>query len=287
MDREILTTDDLNPFVRYAQIQYTHWRSSGVFRGQDWRLFYCFSGTVSVRIERDDYILKKAMMLLIPPGLHYRMLPSEELPGSMIGVITFDLTAWNTATLDPQEPIGEEEREKIIPFGPIIPPFQDVIFLEEAGEYQPSVHNIIRLFLLRETGFRQFASAALKTVLLSIAIQKEKNENYSIPVRSAIQFIDLNFRAVRYPREVADAVGYSTAHLSRLMKAETGRTLGNFILYFRLFIAAKRLLDHPEGSVGMVGIACGFSSASSFGVFFKKQYGISPLEYRKRGTFSP
>ena len=287
MDREILTADDLNPFVRYAQMQYTHWRTSEFFRGYDWRLFYCFSGTVPVRVKQTDFVLKNKSMLLIPPGFVYRMMPAEDLPGSVIGVVTFDLTAWNAGSPVPQEPIGEEEREKVIPFGPIIPPFQDVIFLEEAGEYQPSVHNIIRLFLLRETGFRQFASAALKTVLLSIAIQKEKNENYSIPVRSAIQFIDLNFRAVRYPREVADAVGYSTAHLSRLMKAETGRTLGNFILYFRLFIAAKRLLDHPEWSVGMVGIACGFSSASSFGVFFKKQYGISPLEYRKRGTFSP
>ena len=45
---------------------------------------------------------------------------------------------------------------------------------------------------------------------------------------------------------------------------------------------ARRMLDtHPELTIEGVAYTCGFNIPSTFYRLFRRQYGISPTEYRK------
>lgn len=61
---------------------------------------------------------------------------------------------------------------------------------------------------------------------------------------------------------------------------KTGRSLYNHIAYLRVEAAKMLILD--EEPLKRVACAIGYKRPSHFGAFFKKQTGLTPLEYRDR-----
>ena len=72
----------------------------------------------------------------------------------------------------------------------------------------------------------------------------------------------------------------SRAQLMRLFKQQTGISPHAFVNLIRLRQAAV-LLRQTADSVLSVALNVGFQSETHFGKAFKKQYGISPGQYRK------
>ena len=75
----------------------------------------------------------------------------------------------------------------------------------------------------------------------------------------------------------------SRAQLMRLFKQQTGISPHAFVNLIRLRQAAV-LLRQTADSVLSVALNVGFQSETHFGKAFKKQYGISPGQYRKNET---
>ncbi len=74
-------------------------------------------------------------------------------------------------------------------------------------------------------------------------------------------------------------MGLSYCYLSSLFKAETGRTLTDYIADVRVQ-RAKELLAEGRLSVAQVSEAVGYPDANYFSRVFKKCAGVSPMEYR-------
>ncbi len=81
--------------------------------------------------------------------------------------------------------------------------------------------------------------------------------------------------------EMAAAASVSRAQLMRLFKGKTGMSPYAFVNRIRLQQAAV-LLRQGTDSVLSVALTTGFGSETHFGKAFKKAYGISPGQYRKR-----
>ncbi len=80
--------------------------------------------------------------------------------------------------------------------------------------------------------------------------------------------------------EIAEKAGLSVNRLNDLFKKEQGETVGRFLTRVRMG-KAKELLDKGE-KIPDVSKKTGYGSNSYFARVFRKMYGISPQEYRRK-----
>lgn len=107
---------------------------------------------------------------------------------------------------------------------------------------------------------------------------------------------DTIWRAIRYIRQntnqhisaadVAEYVGLSRSWFSTLFKKELGFSVSEFIIRCRLEEACG-LLKYTSRSLSMISNYLCFSSQSHFQTAFKKQYGITPMQYRRTKSVKP
>lgn len=81
--------------------------------------------------------------------------------------------------------------------------------------------------------------------------------------------------------DVAASIGRSVSYTGNLFKKETGKTLGTYIAECRLS-EAKSLLLYTEMTLSEISSYLCFSSQSYFQNVFKKEYGVTPMQYRKQ-----
>jgi len=84
--------------------------------------------------------------------------------------------------------------------------------------------------------------------------------------------------------DIAKAVYLSPRYLNGLFKRETGRTVFEYLLEYRMD-AAKKLLMGGDCAVSDVADLVGYENKSHFALLFKRRVGVSPAKYRRR--FAP
>lgn len=107
-----------------------------------------------------------------------------------------------------------------------------------------------------------YSSAHQKALLRAICYMKE-NLNRNCPVQ-----------------EIADQAGYSVSHFNYLFKQYTRRTPHGYCQQLKLQEARIQLLT-TDRKIGEISESLAFCSASEFGVAFKAEYGVTPMQYRK------
>lgn len=85
---------------------------------------------------------------------------------------------------------------------------------------------------------------------------------------------------LRSPSDYAKQLNVHTNHLNRAVKETTGKTTSEIIAE-RLAQEAKVLLKHTDLTIAEIGYLLGFSEATHFSNFFKKQTGESANTFRK------
>ncbi len=82
---------------------------------------------------------------------------------------------------------------------------------------------------------------------------------------------------------IAQAMSYSPNYLSDMLKKETGKTVQEYIKLHVLELAENLLLTTQE-PIYRIAEMLGFDQPSSFTKFIKAQYGVTPIDFRKRHT---
>lgn len=99
-------------------------------------------------------------------------------------------------------------------------------------------------------------------------------------IQKAIQFVLKNTNIHLTVSDVANHFGFSRSYFTHRFKQELGFNLSAFIIRCKLE-EAKYLLAYTDKSISDISNYLCFSSQSHFQTSFKKQYRITPLEYRK------
>ena len=86
--------------------------------------------------------------------------------------------------------------------------------------------------------------------------------------------------------EFCSLLGMSRSSLYRKLQAATGLSPSKYLMKVRLHIAS-RMLKETGLAIQEIVDAVGFANAAHFSVSFKKQYGISPTQFRLQNSHTP
>lgn len=87
------------------------------------------------------------------------------------------------------------------------------------------------------------------------------------------------FRELHEVGAYAELLHLSAGHLSEMVKAQSGKPAIKHI-HERLVLEARRLLFYTPDSLKEIAFDLGFSDASYFSRFFRRETGLAPAEYR-------
>ena len=175
------------------------------------------------------------------------------------------------------------------------------VYITQASH--PHIHKgILSRFLEMEEEYfadRQYCEITVYSILLDIfsklGYERTHNENLFSDVRIykkkeyiqklniVLDYIDANFADGLSLEDMADMVGYSKYHFSRLFSEYTKQTFCDY-LNLRRIKAAEGLLLNDSLSVTEIAMQSGFSSIATFNRLFKSLKGCSPSEYRRLNT---
>ncbi len=134
--------------------------------------------------------------------------------------------------------------------------------------------------LTKPKSLRQIVSL-LKTMMTDFAIRVHQSQilQPTDPVsRKICREVEEHLYEKVNPTMIAGRLGYSVPYLCSQFKSATGLTITDYI-HQRKTAEAKTLLDQPGANVTDVAMRLGYSTASYFSTVFKKEAGITPVEY--------
>lgn len=87
--------------------------------------------------------------------------------------------------------------------------------------------------------------------------------------------------------DLGHMVRRDAAYVAATFKRVYGRSVGAYVRQLRLWQARRLLTTEPECTSSELAQRCGFADQSHFIRQFKRQFAVTPLEYRRRHGASP
>ncbi len=110
------------------------------------------------------------------------------------------------------------------------------------------------------------------------------NDDTKAQLKGLMKAVELiNTKLVDPPTltEAAEIAGMSPSHFSRFFKKNIGKGFVTYINEIHLNLAANMLIS-MDLTIGEIALRTGFRSLNHFNKLFRRQYGMTPGEFRKR-----
>lgn len=108
-----------------------------------------------------------------------------------------------------------------------------------------------------------------------------KTRSFSSYTEQCKDYISQNYHHKIYMEDIAEAIGISQGHLSRIFRQDTGEKIQDYILKFRVKRAAN-LLKYSDATLSEISDYVCFNSQSHFGSVFKEYMKMTPGQYREK-----
>ena len=113
-------------------------------------------------------------------------------------------------------------------------------------------------------------------------LAEEGREKSLDKMKRILRRIEVDYGKPLSIKEMAEFSGFSESHFMKFFKNHMGVPFVSYLNDYRLTLAARALAEGQE-DVLTVAMDVGFSNVSYFNRLFKKNFRMTPLEYRKRG----
>ena len=119
--------------------------------------------------------------------------------------------------------------------------------------------------------------------LVSYTEQKgnEDGERYEERIQQINNYIYTNYDQQISMKELSEKLFLSNGYLSRFFKKNYGMNFASYLTSVRLFYSVDDLL-YTEAPITRIAYKNGFTSAALFNKVFKKEYGLTPTEFRRK-----
>ncbi|WP_040207442.1 response regulator [Neobacillus jeddahensis] len=152
---------------------------------------------------------------------------------------------------------------------------------EIRGFIEPIIEKTIES-LVPETDFSKIVEKVHRLLDSSVYIvsQYKKTGSPDLTIRCK-EIMDANYNKEISLQEVAEIIGVSAAHLSRVVKKELGKNFTEYIVDLRME-KAKNMLETTKFKVMDISKTVGYESPDYFSRIFKRQCGLTPQDYRSQ-----
>lgn len=155
------------------------------------------------------------------------------------------------------------------------------------ADNQEIIFKIIKKIVF-ETTQQYYAYPEMIGALLTelvIMLKRFGNTNYKQNKTKSFEYV-ANYIAENYQekillKELADQINFSYHYFQHQFKKLFGIPPQQFLVQKRIE-AAKNMLEDNSLSCTEIAYRCGFSNSAQFSIIFKREYGISPQQYRRK-----
>ena len=272
----------LNPVI-HSVVCYEKPLKTELCRAYEARCFFVLSGGVTIRTEDGTpYKLAPGACLYLPPATAFRV----KCDYARLVCIRFDLTDGHVAQeAPPAAPLDafEPALVRAVEDGA---PFDAPLYIEELSAERETFLHMQKIFATGGEYAHGRVSCMLKDVLLRIAEGCDEGALPSRLVEALDEYIREHADEEISNTELGAIFGYHPFYISQLLKKRRGVTLHQYILSYKLTVAADKL-RYTAASVADIAASLGFSDASYFTKSFKSVYGMTPKDYRKATADQP
>lgn len=106
-------------------------------------------------------------------------------------------------------------------------------------------------------------------------------DNSLIYVKNVISYVQLKYSESIKIEDIAFALGLNRSYLTRLFKDATGYSLQEYLLTYRMKMAAK-LMEDNSVSIASIAESVGYIDTFTFSKAFKRHFGMSPTSYKAK-----
>jgi AraC-like DNA-binding protein len=275
--------------VSYREIPSNYEMSSMEVASDHYSLGFMIKGDRRIITPKMTFTLHKGYVGAMRPFVYHRTIPASNSDYVSI-LIKFspDFISHMTNVLGPQildtifknPPISfsDKDRDKIFSLARDIYELYDEI---DKNDYDMSENSISR-----------FRLQNLLTYIILEIYEKGQfdsskatihDSELSEPILEAVYYIEKNYMQPLKIEEVAGISGYSVSYFSRLFAQQLGTAFTDYLCITRLKHVQNLLLTTNK-SVMDISLECGFSYPGNMTSSFKKEFGMTPLQFRKQNT---
>ena len=257
--------------IQGCKIELMYLSNENIHFHQDLELLYVVENGVSVK-EEQEYQIRKDDIAVINPNQHHTLF-------NCCNTIVFRI-------LIPYRLLRKLIRDEYIIFrcNSVLYPSQ------EDKKLRALIETLILRYLnIEESDLSEIASILFQIIhQLSANYKLDKNsmklyvkEHMSEKIDRILNYIHHHYFETLSLTDVADHFQVSESYLSRYFKSKTGQNFVNYLNEVRIENAANELCQ-TDATITNIAVDSGFSTPSVLNRIFKKKYGITPSEFRKR-----
>lgn len=273
-----MSLSQLNPHIRHAYFYDEFPIKSIDSQCYDCRLFFFKEGSGSLRIDNEEYHFSSKSVIFLPPGTRYQFNMKKEK--SIYLIFNFDLVS-DFSHL--KESLGTARAENFnpekIPQYSLPCEFSKPI-IQQTPQLFETLEKCTADFLTKPPYYREVCSARLKRCLLEL-LRSNAAFPESETIRKIIKYVQQHYSDANLTNEqIAAHFHYHPYYISNLMKQQTGETLHQYLLRYRIRIAKNQLIT-TDADIATVAWKCGFNTTAYFIKIFKAHTGQTPKQYQK------
>lgn len=115
----------------------------------------------------------------------------------------------------------------------------------------------------------------------SFELNKKSDQRNEERAKAILEYIRVHFADDLSIDQIAQSIPISRSECFRCFKRFTNKTPIEYLTEYRLAQASKMLME-TQNDITHISASCGFCTSSYFCKLFRKKYGLSPAQYRKK-----